>query len=114
MIIALTVLIIGVIAFVIAVFYFGILGLFRLLSVQFNSLWSLFWFVVSYLLLGIIGDFVIILLNSLIKTSKKWNSSQLKISHLIFSFFLNWAIISLVDELMDSIELQLLTQMILS
>ncbi|SMF90074.1 Regulatory protein YrvL [Paenibacillus uliginis N3/975] len=109
-----TLLIIGAIAFVIAAFYFGILGLFSLLGVEYNSFWSLLWFVLSYFLLAIIGDSIIKLCVTIMRISEKWNHTQIKISFLIFSFLINWATISLLDELFNSIELKVLTEIILS
>ncbi|MBM7713894.1 YrvL family regulatory protein [Siminovitchia sp. FSL H7-0308] len=110
----LTLLVVGAIAFVIAIYYFGILGLFSILGVKYDTLWSLFLFTLFYFLLGIIGDGVVKVLLSLMKISGKWSKLHMKMGLFMFSFLVNWAIISFLDAFMNSIDLQFITKMILS
>lgn len=113
-IITMSILVVGAISFVIAIYYFGIVGLFNILGVHYDSLSSLFWFVASYFLLGIIGDIFIKIMNTLMKKSYKWNQLQLNIGFLIFSFFVNLAIVSFLNYVMHSIDLEIWAQFILA
>ncbi|WP_157796226.1 YrvL family regulatory protein [Bacillus xiapuensis] len=107
-------LIAGSVAFVLSIIYFGVLGLFSLLGIEFDSLWSLFLFVLFYFLIGIIGDFIVIALSVLMSKSYNWSRWQIKTGQFIFSFLVNWAIVSLLNTCMDSIHLQFITEMVLS
>lgn len=113
-IIVVTILLVGAIGFVITAFYFGIVGLFNLLGVEYDSLWSLVWFTVYYFLLGIFGDIIIKIFIVLTNMSNIWSDNYKKNSILIYSFLVNWGIVSLLNVLMDSINLHLLTQVIIS
>ena len=105
---------VGSIGFVVAAFYFGIVGLFTLLGVEYDSLWSLVWFTVFYFLLSIFGDIIIKIFVVLTNKSNKWPDNYKKFCILIYSFFVNWSIISLLNLLMSSINIHLLTQIIFS
>lgn len=109
-----TLLIAGAIAIVIAAFYFGILGLFRLLGVEYTSLWSLLWFVLAYFLFAIIGDLFVKICVTFMNTLKRWSHAQVAIHFLLISFLVNWAMISILDELFRSIKLMVHTEVILS
>ncbi|MDQ0270601.1 YrvL family regulatory protein [Cytobacillus purgationiresistens] len=113
-ILSLSLLMIGALSFIGAIYYFGIIGLFNILGVQYESLWSIFWFVLSYLLLGIPGDLFIKVLHTLMKLPNKWNATQLKIGLLLICFLVNWALISVLNLWFDSIEINGLTQVILA
>lgn len=111
---AMCLLAVGAIAFLFGVYYFGILGVMALLGAEYNSYQSLFLFVLFYLLLAIIGDIVIKSLKVLMQMSTKWSVKARNIGLLSFSFFVNWAIISLLNTWMCSIQLELHTILVLA
>ena len=100
--------------FVIVAFYFGIVGLFNLLGVEYDSLLSLVWFTIYFTLLSVFGDIVIKMFIVLTNHSNKWSDNYKKYSIVIYSFFVNWGIVSLLNQLMNSIHIHLLTQIIFS
>ena len=104
----------GAIGLVTVVFYFGIVGLFNLLGVEYDSLLSLVWFTIFYFLLSVLGDIIIKIFMVLTNNSNKWSDNYKKFSILIYSFFVNWGIVSLLNQLMNSINIHLLTQIIFS
>jgi len=104
----------GAIGFVTVVFYFGIVGLFNLLGVEYDSLLSLVWFTIFYFLLSFFGDIFIKIFIVLTNNSNRWSDNYKKFSILIYSFFVNWGIVSLLNQLMSSINIHLLTQIIFS
>ena len=104
----------GAIGLVTVVFYFGIVGLFNLLGVEYDSLLSLVWFTIFYFLLSFFGDILIKILIVLTTNSNRWSDNYKKYSIVIYSFFVNWGIVSLLNQLMSSINIHLLTQIIFS
>ena len=96
---------------VFAVYYFGILGVFNLLGVEYDSLFSLLLFVIFYFLLGLLGDIVqkafIILISSL-----SINHYATKLVEFSIYLLVNWSIISFLNFLMQSIHVEMLTQVI--
>lgn len=105
-------LLLGSIGVVIGAFYFGIVGLFQVLGVEYASLWSLLWFTLFYFFLSIFGDIVIKVFVILTSMSAKWSIPYKKYSIIVYSFFVNWAIVSLLNQWMSSIEIELITQMV--
>ncbi len=105
-----TVLIVVAIGIVIAGYYFGILGVFKLLGVQYHSLFSLFLFVIFYLLLGMFGEILIKTFEILLTVFK--NNPATKLVMFIIYFLVNWLLIALVDFFMDSITIQTETQIV--
>ncbi|SDM63274.1 YrvL family regulatory protein [Bacillus sp. OK048] len=106
-----SVLIIFPIAFVFGIYYFGILGVFNLLGVEYESLYSLFLFVIFYFLLGLIGEIVIKALMILVSAFSINNIATMLVEFLI-NFLVNWSIISFLNLLMQSIHISMVTQVI--
>ena len=98
----------GAIGLVTVVFYFGIVGLFNLLGVEYDSLLSLVWFTIYFTLLSVFGDIVIKMFIVLTNHSNKWSDNYKKYSIVIYSFFVNWGIVSLLNQLMSSINISLI------
>ncbi|WP_080847699.1 YrvL family regulatory protein [Cytobacillus gottheilii] len=113
-IVTMSLLVLGAVGFVVAVYYFGILGLFSILGIQYESLFSLLLFVIFYFLLGIIGDIVLKAFIILMKAAGITAKLSFHAGLLLFSFLINWAIISAINLLMDSIEIAALTGIILA
>ncbi|WP_282155048.1 YrvL family regulatory protein [Cytobacillus gottheilii] len=113
-IVTMSLLLLGAVGFVVAGYYFGILGLFNILGIHYESLFSLFLFVLFYFLLGIIGDIVLKAFNILMKAAGITGKFSFSAGILLFSFLINWAIISVINLLMDSIEIAAVTGMVLA
>ncbi|MGD6941505.1 YrvL family regulatory protein [Cytobacillus gottheilii] len=113
-IVTMSLLLLGAVGFVVAGYYFGILGLFNILGIHYESLLSLFLFVLFYFLLGIIGDIVLKAFNILMKAAGITGKFSFSAGILLFSFLINWAIISVINLLMDSIEIAAVTGMVLA
>ncbi|KAB2331064.1 YrvL family regulatory protein [Bacillus mesophilum] len=113
-IVTMSLLLLGAVGFVVAGYYFGILGLFNILGIHYESLFSLFLFVLFYFLLGIIGDIVLKAFNILLKAAGITAKFSFSAGMLLFSFLINWAIISAINLLMDSIEIAAVTGIILA
>lgn len=105
---------VGAIAFLFGVYYFGILGVMALLGAEYNSYQSLFLFVLFYFLLAVFGDIIIKALSVLMKMSANWSFQARNIGLFIFSFVVNWAIIALLNNWMDSIQIELHTILVIS
>lgn len=113
-IITMSLLVLSAVGFIIAVYYFGILGLFNILGIQYESLFSLLLFVLFYFLLGLIGDIVLKAFIILMKGAGITSALSHNAGVLLFSFLINWALISLINMLMNSIEIAFLTGIILA
>lgn len=95
-------LIILVAGFVLGIYFFGMAGIFKLLGVQYKSIWSMVVFVVSYFFLAMIVELfftTIFKLSIRNITGRKW-TFLIRIS---FEFTSNWLVLFTVDEFMDSI-----------
>lgn len=106
-------LIILVAVFVIGVYFFGMAGAFKLLGVQYESLWSLFFFVVSFFSLGVIVE---LFFNAIFKLSFKNITGKIKLLFIRISFegTSNWLVLFTVDEFIDGITLSLITEIIIA
>ena len=104
-------LVIFAIGFVIGIYYFGILGIFNLLGIQYKSLFSVFLFVIFYFLLGLVGDIVNKVFEVLL-SSFSMNKLTTKLVMFLFASLVNWSIISCLDYFMQSIHISLETQII--
>ncbi|TRZ39544.1 hypothetical protein CEQ21_00805 [Niallia circulans] len=109
-----SVIIITVLGVITAGYFFGIIGLFRLLGVQYDSFGSLLWFIVGYLLIGGIGELFTNVIRILMPKAQKWRESQIKAAFVLLSFLVNLIIISFLDNVMNSIEMQAITRVIVS
>lgn len=109
-----SVIIITVLGVITAGYFFGIIGLFRLLGVQYDSFGSLLWFIVGYLLIGGIGELFTNVMRILMRKAQKWRESQIKAAFVLLSFLVNLIIISFLDNVMNSIEMQAITRVIVS
>lgn len=71
-IIAIAIIAITVLGVITAGYFFGIIGLFRLLGVQYDSFGSLLWFIGGYLLIGGIGELFTNVMRILMRKAQKW------------------------------------------
>ena len=112
-VISITLLIVFALAFVFGLYYFGVLGFFNLLGVKYDSLSSILLFVVLYFVFGFVGDLVIKVFQVLLSFLSY--SKQFKRTFEIFIYFLvNLIIISVLDIFMESIEINIVTRLLLA
>ncbi|MEN1968477.1 YrvL family regulatory protein [Lentibacillus sp. N15] len=112
-IIGLTLFIILVIASVLGIFFFGFAGVFKLLGVHYQSIWSLFIFVVSFFILGFVVDLFFDAIRKLSVQNTRGNMKAFFIQ-VIIAFVANWIVIVTVDAFMKSITLSLGTKAIIA
>lgn len=106
-----TVLIILVVGFVFGLYFFGMAGVFKLLGVQYDSIWSLVVFVVSFFIFGV---FVELFTRAIFKLYVRNITGKIKLLLIRISFECtsNWLVLFTVDEYMKSITLSLETEII--
>lgn len=106
-------LIIMVVGFVLGLYFFGMAGVFELLGVQYESIWSLVVFVVSFFILGIIVE---LFSKAIFKLSVRNITRKVKVFFIRISFegTSNWLVLFTVDEFMKSITLSLKTEIIIA
>lgn len=102
-----------ILGFLIGIYFFGIAGIFGLLGVQYQSIWSLILFVIGIFILGLPVDLILGAMADLLveKISGKITASIIRF---LFGFVTNWLVITIVDAFMSSIDLSLETTLILS
>jgi|SRR5699024_6474473 len=100
------------ILFILGVFFFGFAGIFTLLGIQYNSIWSLILFVLAYFMIGFVVD---IFFDGLRKLTVQYTKGRLEsfTIQLIISFLGNYMVISIVELLISSISLSLGTKIII-
>ena len=106
-------LIILVVGFVFGLYFFGMAGIFKLLGVQYESIWSLVVFVVSYFILGIIVE---LFSETIFKLSVRNITGEKWVFFIRISFELtsNWLVLFTVDEFMESMTLSWKTEIIIA
>ncbi|MGJ3198052.1 YrvL family regulatory protein [Peribacillus frigoritolerans] len=106
-------LIILVVGFVLGLYFFGLAGVFELFGVQYESIWSLIVFVVSFFILGIIVE---LFSKAIFKLSVQNITGKIKVFFIRISFegTSNWLVLFAVDEFMKSITLSLKTEIIIA
>ena len=106
-----TVLIILVVGFVFGLYFFGMAGVFKLLGVQYDSIWSLVVFVVSFFFFFV---FVELFTKAIFKLYVRNITGKIKLLLIRISFecISNWLVLFTVDEYMKSITLSLETEII--
>lgn len=112
-IIGILLLLILVVGFVLGVFFLGFAGMFRVLGVQYDSIWALLLFVVLFFVIGFFFDFIFGVLANL---TKRYIIDQRISFSITFLFNLvgNGIVLFLVDDLMRSITLSFTTKIILA
>src|SRR5699024_1886941 len=111
--IGLTFLIVLVIAFVLGLFFFGFAGVFELLGVHYQSVWSLVIFVISFFILGFVVDLFFDAIRKLSVQNTRGNLKAFLIQTFV-AFVSNWLVIFTVDAFMKSITLSVGTKAIVA
>lgn len=112
-IIGITLLIVLAVGFVFGLFFFGMAGVFKLLGVQYDSIWSLVIFVICMFGVGLILEVVtksIFVLSARNMTEK----TKILLIRIIIEFTSNWLVLFTVDELMNSITLSVQTEVVIA
>lgn len=112
-IIGITLLIVLVVGFVFGLYFFGLAGVFKMLGVQYDSIWSLVIFVICMFGVGLILELVtksIFVLSTRNMTEK----TKILFIRIIIEFTSNWLVLFTVDELMNSITLSVQTEVVIA
>lgn len=112
-VIGVSLLIMLITSFVLGIFFFGFAGLFALLGVHYQSIWSLITFVIIFFILGSIVDifFDVIAKWTVINISRNVTSFLLQV---LIGFTSNWIILVIVDAFMEGIFLSLWAKLIIA
>ncbi|MCI1858254.1 MAG: regulatory YrvL family protein [Sporolactobacillus sp.] len=99
-------------------FYFGFLGLFRLLGIHYDSLQSLLIFTLLFFLLGIFADIfekiIRLTLSSLFSIHKSKKQPAISVLLLLAYTTVNLAVVNILDYLMNSVSILFITQLALA
>ncbi|MBN6206597.1 regulatory YrvL family protein [Ralstonia pickettii] len=112
-IIGIALLIILVIGIIFGLYFFGLAGVFKVLGVQYDSVWSLVIFVISVFILSFFFELfskVIYILLARQVTGKV----QLVVMRLFIETASNWLVLFTVDEFMNSITLSFKAELIVA
>ena len=112
-VIGIALLILFVAGFIFGLYFFGLAGVFKVLGVQYDSVWSLAIFVVNLLVIGLIFEVFSKVIFKLSVRNMTGKAKVLMIRFLIEAIT-NWVVIFTVDELMRSITLSLQTVIIIA
>ena len=108
-----TLLIILAAGFIVGLFFFGLAGVFKLLGVQYESIWSLVIFVISLLIVSGIFELFSKLI-FILSVRNITGKTTVLIIRIIIEFTSNWLVLFTVDEFMRSITLSLTTEIIIA
>lgn len=112
-IIGITLLIVLVLGFLFGLYFFGLAGIFKLLGVQYESIWSLVVFAIILLIVSSIFEIfskLIFMLSIRYITGK----TTVLFIRIIIEFTSNWLVLFTVDEFMSSITLSAKTEIIIA
>lgn len=107
-VVSMTILVGGSLAFVFGLYFFGIAGLFNILGIEYDSIWSLFWFAVFFFIVDSFADIIKKVFIVLLDQLSMLNKGTLFTIH----FLVVWAVLSLLNLLMDSIAISINAQLI--
>ncbi|MDL4840218.1 regulatory YrvL family protein [Aquibacillus rhizosphaerae] len=112
-VVSIALLIVLVASFVLGLYFFGLAGIFRLLGVQYNSIWSLVLFVVSYFILGISVE---LFSKAIFKLSVQNVNGRLNVISIRFivEALSNWLVLFVVDEFIKGITLSIKTEIVIA
>ncbi|MCT1905459.1 YrvL family regulatory protein [Oceanobacillus sojae] len=112
-IIGITLLIVLAVGFVFGLFFFGMAGVFKLLGVQYDSIWSLVIFVICMFGVGLILE-VVTKSIFVLSTRNMTEKTKILLIRIIIEFTSNWLVLFTVDELMNSITLSVQTEVVIA
>ncbi|UTR07746.1 regulatory YrvL family protein [Alkalihalobacillus sp. LMS6] len=108
-VIGIALLLLVVLGFIFILYYFGMISLFYLLGIEYRSLWSLAWFVILFLVSGLIIEMIT---KSLIYTvvPKVKRYSLQKVCEITIQFVFIFPLIHFLERLFTSITIPVVTQ----
>ncbi|MEK4299360.1 regulatory YrvL family protein [Oceanobacillus sp. FSL W8-0428] len=112
-IIGITLLIVLAVGFVFGLYFFGLAGVFKMLGVQYDSIWSLVIFVICMFGVGLILELVTKSIFVLF-TRNMTEKTKILFIRIIIEFTSNWLVLFTVDELMNSITLSVQTEVVIA
>ncbi len=112
-VVAIAILLILAVGFVFCLYLFGMAGFFELLGVQYNSVWSLVFFVAGFFVIGVIVELFAL---AIFKLSIRNITGKLKVFFIRIGFesASNWLVLFTVDEFMGGITLSLKVEIIIA
>lgn len=101
------------IGFIFGLYFFGLAGVFKVLGVQYESIWSLVIFVIIFFIIGIIFE---VFFKVIFKLYVRNITGRTKVFfiRIIFESTSNWLVLFTVDELLSTITLSLKTEIIIA
>lgn len=112
-IVGITLLIIFVIGVIFGFYFFGMAGIFELLGIYYESIWSLVVFVVSFFLLGLMIEIIFKAIYSL-AVEKIAGKVKRLFTRLVMEVFANWLVLFTVDEVMRSITISFTSEILVA
>lgn len=112
-IIGIALLIILVIGIIFGLYFFGLAGVFKILGVQYDSVWSLVIFVISVFILSFFFELFSKLIYILL-ARQVTGKVQLVVMRLFIETASNWLVLFTVDEFMNSITLSFKAELIVA
>ncbi len=94
-------------------YFFGLAGVFELLGVQYNSVWSLFVFVMGFFILGIFVELITKVI-FVLSTRNTRDKAYVLMIRLSLEFLSNWLVLFTGDELMKGITLSWKTEVMIA
>jgi len=116
-IIGMALFIVFIMGIILGIYFLGMAGIFEILGVQYQSIWSLIIFVIGIFILGLPVDLI---LGAMANLSVEKVSGKITafVIQFLFGFVTNWIVIFIVDAFMSSINLspgaQLIVPLILT
>lgn len=111
-VLVITLLIAILVCLVLGIYFFGMVGIFKLFGVQYSSIWSLVIFVVSFFVLGVISE---LFFKAIFELFFEHVTGKGRIFlNIIFEAISNWLILYIVDAFITSITLPLEIEMIIA
>lgn len=113
-IIVISIIIVFSLSLAFALFFFSTLGIFHLLSIQFDSFLSIISFIVFYFLIGIVFDIFVGALILLLNDFGSYTLQLKQIALFVITFLANWAVISFLDYVMHSLHIGLIATIVIA
>jgi hypothetical protein len=112
-VVGITLLILLVFGFIVGLYFFGFIGVFKVFGIEYQSMWSLVMFVVCFYILGLVAD---LFFDSMAKIAVQNVTSTVKVFSIkmLSGFASNWLVLMTVDSIMESITLSSLTKLIVA
>lgn len=102
-----------VVGFVMGIYFVGFAGLFQILGVAYDSIWSLALFVVFFFMIGFVVDLLVNPLTIIIR-EKIQDRPHVFVLQFAIEVSANWMILHALNAIMDSVHINVLTEIIIA